>query len=64
MKSNLQRIRERRADIILENELWDFICAERKKSASKTEAKLTRASVIYVLSRMISRLAAESQGYK
>lgn len=64
MKSNLQRIRERRADIILENELWDFICGERKKSASKTEAKLTRASVIYVLSRMISRLAAESQGYK
>ena len=64
MKNNLQRIREQRADTILENELWDFICAERKKSASKTEAKLTRASVIYVLSRMISRLAAESQGYK
>lgn len=65
MKTDLQRIREHRAEIIMESDLWDVINKHVGKRATKCEAKLNRLNVIGVLAGMIGRVNHEvQQGHK
>ncbi len=64
MKSDLQRVREQRAECMLEIDLWEAVNKNFQKRPTKCEAKLNRLQIISVLSHMIARVSAELQGYK
>lgn len=57
--SDLSRIRTRRAECMLESELWRVVNEMKNKKATKCESKLTRIDILHVLCSMAARVAVE-----
>lgn len=57
----LAHIKNHRAEIMLESELWRVINEYKNKKATKTESKLTRIDILHVLCGMAARVAVEIQ---
>lgn len=55
------RIRNQRAENMLECELWRVVNEFKDKKATKCESKLTRIDILHVLCGMAARVAVEMQ---
>jgi hypothetical protein len=63
MPTDLQRVRQCRAEIMLEQDLWEVVNKHTHKKAAKCEAKIDRLAILCVLGKMTTRVAEELQGY-